>query len=273
MKKLLFIILLFPYLLCAQINIVNENGRKEPSPEMITQVKLLSQFIERFNYTKTFDDKPIDSLFEQQVDRENYIKLLFNLHDSRLLHSDSIPTEYSQLRNKFISEVCSKEKPLFIDKYTSQIFAKALCSVQYKGKTETMQLTLQRLVNNNKTMQWKITDVEATFLEIEQTDDDKIVFIPPNSHETNFMSLARIFADKQHFTQVIQLPDTLNTQANKLQLFALEIYNENLIFQHVAKITYIIKAIRGWEIELEEFNRNHTNSGWLINNIVTLPKP
>ena len=59
MKKILFILFILPNLLCAQITVVNENGRKEPTLEMITQVKLLSQFIERFNYTKTFDDKPV----------------------------------------------------------------------------------------------------------------------------------------------------------------------------------------------------------------------
>ena len=265
MKKIFLLIILLPNLLCAQITVVNENGRKDPTLEMITQVKLLSQFMDRFNYTKTFDDRAIDDEFKQKIDRATYVKLLFNNKDLHLINSDSIPTDYSRLRDKFIAEVCNTDKQLFIDKNTDQLFAYADCDVTYKGKPQKMTMILQRTVSHRKVMQWKIIDAKAKFLKIPQADDNKIAHIPPNSHETNFMSLLHVFEDKEHFLQVF---DNSNFgKVNILPIFTFELYNGNLKYKHVTKIEYKIKAISGWKISIENFNRKDVNSGWLISDI------
>ncbi len=261
MKKILIIISLFlPNLISSQI-IVNENGREKPSLEMITQVKLLAQFIERFNYKKTFDNKNIDSLFRGKIDRKTYIKLLFNRLDKRLINSDSIPTDYSILRDEFIEEVCKQKKQMYIGKYTNKLFAYADCEVIYKGKLNKATLILQRKVNEKNVMFWKIINVKANFLEIPKVKNNKIVHIPPNSHETNFMSLLRIF-QKPKFEKVFDFE-----KIDILSIFAFEIYKKNLKFKYVTKVKYEILDIKNWIISIEEFSRNDINSGWLISNV------
>lgn len=260
MKRLLLIVSIIPNLLSAQVNIINGNLHKESTIEMLTQVKLISQFIERFNYEKTFDDKIIDDEFCRMIDRQTYIRFLFNLHDPRLQNSDSIPSDYSQLRDRFIDEISNEHKPQFIDKYTDSIFARAECVVTYKGKPQKMLLILQRTVSEKKIMEWKIIGAEATFINIPQ-QNNTVVTIPPNSHETNFMSLLRVF-ETPGFSDVFDI-----NQVDILSILVYEIGNKNLAFRYASSVTYEITAIKNWKITIQEFNRNDKNSGWLISDL------
>ena len=228
---------------------------------MIAQVKLFNEFVKRFNYEKTFENKDIDSAFNEQIKRPTYLKLLFNELDERLKSNDNLLTPYSQLQEKFIAEVCDSVKAQFINKYSEDIFAIADCELLYHGKPKKARLTFQKKVHANKTMEWKIIHVKADFLEIPKSKSKHIAYIPPNSNETNFMSLLKIF-EQPKFEDVFEFD-----KENTLAIFAYEIYKKHLKFKHLSKIKYEITAIKNWKITVEEFKRKNLNSGWLISNI------
>ena len=224
-------------------------------------VKQFNEFVDRFNYKTDFLGNPIDSIFESKISREKYLELLFNNKDPRLVPgNDKYSDNYVKLMKEFIQEVVAGN--YLIDKYSIEIVAEAKSLVAYKSKSQEISVYLnQEIVNDG--VKWVILSVNADFLNVLNQDTVLLPFIPPTSNETNFISLKRVFDDKnfQHSYLYIGFSyDPLSTF-----LYAV---NTGLVkFQYVNEIGYHIFDVNGWQLKIKEVNRATENSGWLIDDI------
>jgi hypothetical protein len=222
------------------------------------QVKQLDEFMQRFNYKIDVYGRKIDST--HPITRQQY---LFSLFDINYLKNIS-QTEKSNLK-AFVDEVINSTKPQFLQFANENLFAQAQCQVSYKGRENKMQLLLRVEATPNSGAKWVIADVKSDFLRLSPRKNDSSLYIPPNSHETNFMSMRQAF--QQHSEQVLTYtrPDF---QVDEMSIFVFEIANKNLKIKFIDKITYHFLQLEGWIFTVDFFNRADKNSGWLISRLL-----
>ncbi len=263
MRKLVivtFCYLLLLGLLCNK-NAFSQTLTTSTGRNYYINVKQFNEFVDRFNYKTDFLGNTIDSIFESKISREKYLELLFNNEDPRLVPgNDKYSANYVKLKNQFIQEVVSAS--YLIDKYSIEIIAEAKSLVTYTNRPQEISVFLnQEIVNDG--VKWVILSVNGDFLNVLNKDTVLLRFIPPTSNETNFISLKRVFNDKnfQHY----YLYNGYSYDPLSTFLFAV---NTGLVkFQYVNEIVYHIFDVNGWQLEIKEFNRATENSGWLIDDI------
>ncbi len=262
MHRLIFILFcLLPEIFTSYGNLYSQETVSVTERNFHLNVKQLGEFVSRFNYKTDFKGNSIDSVFISKVSREKYLELLFNNEDPRL-NSDS-DSKYSDLQQEFINEVISKN--FIINRYSAGIIAEAKSQVIYKNKPTEISVFLNQEILN-RGVKWVLLSVKADFLDVLKQDTILLRFIPPTSNETSFISLKRVFDDK-HFQHYYS---NSNYSYDPLSAFLFAL-NSNLVkFEYVNEIEYYILDIPGWCIRVKEFNRNTTNSGWLIDNISRL---
>ena len=258
MKQIyLFLIsIIISFQLTAQITII-QNGKKEALPNMVLQVKQLDEFVNRFNYEQNFYGKKITPEFTKQFPRGKYISLLFNNQDKRIIQNSA---EYFSSIEQFIKDITDGNGQ-YIAKHSTHIYAVADCKLFYKGKTVKATLILNREVTKSYA-KWVIRKVDATFLYLPQKENPSNS-LPPNSHETDFISLKKTLDKKNNFSSITQK----SFQYNQLSSFLFLISTGELKFQYVEKLKYLILDIPNWAIAVQEYKRDSENSGWLISNI------
>ena len=253
------------FLLCfnfTEAQIIKSSDNKLPSSiEMIMQVKQFNQFIERFNYERTFDDKPIDSVFASQINRKQYINYLFNLSDKDL-DSNLV---YKNLKNSFIDEIIMNN--LYLSKLLKNTYVVADCNVFFKGKKENLQLTLQKIVDKDSSSEWKIVSAFADFIKISSIKDTN-VYIPPNANETNFMRICDLLSDKQLISSYFYH----SYEIDYLSIFHYLLFTNQIELKNVKSINYYIFDIPNWIMVVSDFNRKSINSGWLISDLIHIEK-
>ena len=89
-------------------------------------------------------------------------------------------------------------------------------------------------------------------------------YIPPNSQETNFLSLNMLFKNRKCLPQL--MPEKF--QFDNLSAFLTLIYEGILTFKFVSEVRYSLLEIPGCIIKIKDFQRNTLNSGWLIYDIL-----
>jgi len=235
----------------AQI-VVNGNGKKPPTYQMVMHVKQIGEFIERFNYEKTPDNKKIDSTFTKWIDRAGYIGLLFDNQNTGI---DSLT------KAMFISSVVSRN--MILNQNLQLVTAKLTCDVDYRNRKDTLFLTMKTRQDDQGSSEWKIVSVDAPFLNVSKIKDNSL-FIPPNKNETYFMNLRDIFAKPQ--TLYSYTDTTLRIDEFTLLMDAL--YRNDLKFNYVKQITYYFYQVDGWIFRVNYFDRNTDNSGWLIDHLI-----
>ena len=263
MRKLVivtFCYLLLLGLLCNK-NVFSQTLTTSTGRNYYLNVKQFNEFVDRFNYKTDFLGNTIDSIFESKISREKYLEFLFNNEDSRLVSGDDRYSDnYVKKKKKFIQEVVSDS--YLIDKYSIEIIAEAKSLVTYKNSSREISVYLnQEIVNDG--VKWVILSVNADFLNVLKQDTVLLRFIPPTSNETNFISLKRVFDDKnfQHY----YLYNGFSYDPLSTFLFAV---NTGLVkFQYVNEIVYHIFDVNGWQLTIKEYNRDTENSGWLIDDI------
>jgi len=263
MRKLVivtFCYLLLLGLLCNK-NAFSQTLTTSTGRNYYINVKQFNEFVDRFNYKTDFLGNTIDSIFESKISREKYLELLFNNEDPRLVPgNDKYSDSYVKLKNQFIQEVVSNN--YLIDKYSIEIIAEAKSLVTYTNRPQEISVYLnQEIVNDG--VKWVILSINGDFLNVLNKDTVLLRFIPPTSNETNFISLKRVFNDKnfQHY----YLYNGYSYDPLSTFLFAV---NTGLVkFQYVNEIVYHIFDVNGWQLEIKEFNRATENSGWLIDDI------
>lgn len=252
MKKWCFVILIFIY------QNINAQVKSDLEQNLSLQVKQLSEFINRFNYDLDFNSQPIDSIFKTKISRKIYLKALFNQSDARLVISSN---PYALLTDQFIDSVVANNYR--INKNYQQIKAKAHSLIKRNGVSDTIDIYLFRESLGYGMYKWVITDVKDDYYFFQSSDTTGQTFLSPVSNETNFIALQRVLKDREQL--MAYTPDGFTL--DNLSLFIYDLYNKNIVFEHVIELTYFINDIPGWEVRVKEFTRNTCNSGWLIDDI------
>jgi len=234
----------------------------QATAQMILQVKLLDEFVERFNYKKTFRNTVPDSAFRKEFSRQAYLSLLFNADEKRLDSGKAgySPT-YRKLKDEFVNHVVQNK--LMIDNLMTGVYAQARCEVTYKARKEEVTILFRKMVYPSTASEWLIHRVYAPWLATPPLDSTVRITIAPNAHETNFMGVNRIFEGKKNLRQV---QDTDFVYDNRV-VFQYLLQNGEVQFKHVRKLTFYFTSIQGWVFTVKEFSRATLNSGWLISDL------
>lgn len=260
MKKQLFLILAFTAILFSaqSQHLANSSISAETPDQYYLQVKQFGEFIDRFNYLSDWKGNRIDGNFEAKFPRYQYLRYLFNQEEKRL--KNPADSSYSILCNRFISEMVDSVSPQYISLYSGKVVAKTLVNFNYSGKKQQGTISFIPEVLPDRSAKWVISKVETLcFYNI--ADSLKTYFIAPNSHETSFINLKRI----ENLSNPIYFFPTMVTADTSL-LFMTEVAANRLTINTIEKVVYTITFPR-WIITVEEFNRETSNSGWLISNV------
>jgi hypothetical protein len=226
------------------------------------RIKQFNEFIDRFNFSTNFKGEKVSSEFKSKINRIDYIKILFNFQDPRLLKDKpSFSPAYRDLILEFVKEV--SDDSIYISKYSDRIIASAKTRVKYKNEPKDISMYLSREVLSKNRIKWVIVSVYADFLDIVKEDTTMIRFIPPNSHELDFMNVKRAMEDKDHLDDYARK----GYEYDPLSVFFFNIRNGNIVMDYVSEVEYFIFDIPGWCFRVKDFNRTSSNSGWLIDNI------
>ncbi|MCF6130907.1 hypothetical protein [Flavobacterium wongokense] len=238
------------------------------------EVKQVDEFIERFNdadhtlikdYNKKFTKSPLT--------REALIKSLF---DSK--RSD---WNYEEVMT-FITQVTNEEDPEYLDFNNENWYAKVSCNLKWKGKLQkaVLKLNIRNLANGG--CKWVLTDIEADFLKLKNPDGTKVVvvqpqiatptdfrkFLNPISHTNDFLEIDKISEDAADLGYYV---DKSEKYSDSMCLFIAECRQNNIKILHANSIVYTFSQIKGWQIEIRQFNRQSRNSGWLISKLIKTP--
>ena len=260
MKSKIFITVLLVCGLVCHGQFISSEKMSHATENMILNVKQFGQFVKRFNYVEDFMGNAIEADFAAQFPRNEYIKFLFNLKDSRLDESNPDFQKFNAKANAFIEYVCDGKR--LISRNSDKIIVSAECEVKYKNQIESLNLILQQKYRNGGYC-WEIVGAPNIGNFKVGNSDSERSFIPPTNNELNFTHLKRVFEDNENF--IDYLDD--NYQNSSLNILKSFVEQGTIEFHHVKKMTYFIFDIEGWAIRVDEFVRDDVNSGWLIGNI------
>lgn len=249
-------------LIIANNNLFAQNlvGSQKSEEEIFTaRIKQLSEFTDRFNYKSDFYGKPVDQAFMSKMPRERMLSLLFDLKDPRTIKGTSDYQEaYVKEKSAFISEV--RENNLLIEKHSAGIIAEAKTRILFKGEPHIISLFLNQEAAGKGSYKWVLLSAKGEIFDIFKEDTTMVRFIPPASHETDFINLGRALEDADH----LQDYASSNFKPDYLTLFFYSIKSGAIKFDYVEGVVYHIIDIPGWYFKVKDFNRNELNSGWLI---------
>jgi hypothetical protein len=234
------------------------------------RTKQFSEFTERFNYKSDFNGNPVDQTFMTKMPRDKMISLLFDLNDPRTgTGNQNYSEEYVKTRAAFISDITKKQ--LLINSHSPGIIAEARARVIYNGKPQTISLFLNQEQVGKTSIKWVLLSAKGDIFDIFKEDTSMVRFIPPTSHETDFINLKRALEDADH----LQDYASNDYHPDYLTLFFYCLRTGILKYEYVENVTYHIIDIPGWYFKVKDFNRNELNSGWLITDVkknnLTLP--
>jgi hypothetical protein len=241
--------------------ISNNGGAKEK--HFVYEVKEIDEFFERFN-----DER---GSFIRGVYKAHHVK--FNIPRQRLIMSlfnFENTSKDSVLINKFVSDVTKKKKPIYLDYYGDDWYAELTCKFKYNSSSIVIPVIMKIEMTQNKGSKWMIVAVGSSTLKskivvTEMTQSKiKTKIITPTSNGTNFVSLKRVFEDKENLSDYFE--SAYFKRSNMLEFYN-AILNREIEFLDVMKIKYHFLLADKWIFTVEDFTREELNSGWLINHI------
>ncbi len=253
-------IFLFIFLAFTNYAVSQDIISKTKTPrKYVLKVSQFDQFIRRFNYDEDVFGNPMSESFSKKVSRNEYIDMLFDQKDNRLINNDKV---YSELKNEFVNKVVSNNYR--INRLSDSLFGVACCEINYNNKTKIIKLIMKQ-EKSHKGICWVIYDVLADFIyDKDNVDDGGLMFIPPTSNEVNYIHLKRVLNNKDSIANYAYK----DYKCNRLSIFFHLIYTNEIEYKHVLSLQYYIFDIPGYLIQVKEFNRDDDNSGWLIENVV-----
>ncbi len=261
-KQAFLILLLLISLISLKAQVgLNSGSKIETPPEYYLKVKQFGEFIDRFNYTSDWKGQLITDEFSQRVPRAGYLKFLINAEDSRL--NNPADSSYRLLCNRFIDFAIAPENPQKINLYQGQVRAWVKVRIVFAGKEHLVDIEMLPEVLPDRSAKWSINKV-VTDCFSSVTDSMASHFIAPNSHETGFINLNKLngTSNPAYFlSRGLATDPTL--------LFVTEVAENRLKVKTIEQLVYFI-TFPGYEITVEEFNRDFSNSGWIISNIVAV---
>lgn len=227
------------------------------------QTKQVNQFFRRFNAEEDITGKRLyqgDPGYRDVKARKKFLSILFDNQNQGVSSQD---------RMAFIENVTSQRNPVYLDFHGKGIFAEVSTEFIYK-KEKTPVVLYLRLEHQNLGYKWVISNVycskfDQIFPHLKDTTNLSLI-IHPMSHELDFMNIHKIFRDLGNLDYYAEE----NYQPDHLTLFIAECKNGNLKFEVVNNVKFHFFQIPGWYFEVNYFNRNENNSGWLISNLLKI---
>ena len=257
----LLVILTATFSILAQSN--SMNGFTADETVLYTMNKQVGQFVKRFNmeedqYGKVLPES--DKRYHDKALRENLLPGMFDKYN---------PRTAGKLKQFFIDDVTSEDSAVFLNFLDKNWYAEVSTTFIADGAEVNIILYLT-LEKENLGSKWIISNVWYSFFPslfptLDSTEQAKY-FLHPMSHELDFMNLHKAL-DKpdriQYYASQEYRPDFLT-------LFFYQIKTGKLKFKQIDDVKFHFFQIPDWYFELSYFNRNDTNSGWLISNLIYL---
>jgi hypothetical protein len=236
-------------------------------PWMRHQVHFVSDFVGRLNYQLTPDDQPFDSTSRQLYPRQQYVRMLFDEQDVRLVpRSGRYSPLYEARADQFAEEVSTDTAQVYLSDPFERLFAQVRMAVEYRGKPEQIQFFLKQFHEDDAYL-WRIIGVQATFLrsatrsvEVAPARSTRL-FIASNAHETQFLDLFNHLRARRNLLAFVPGGYRVSAEAGAL---AQAVRAGAVVPTGVEDVRLYLDTRRRWVLGLGRFVRETENSGWLI---------
>lgn len=237
------------------------NGFTEDETVLYTMNKQVGQFVKRFNMEEDQYGKDLRETDDRYHNNEMREKLLPGMFDKYN------PRTAGKLKQFFVDDVTNEDSSVFLNFFDKNWYAEVSTTYIADGAEVNIILYLG-LEKENLGSKWVITNVwysyfPSIFPEIDSAEQAKY-FLHPMSHELDFMNLHKALDHPDH----IQNYASQNYRPDFLTLFFYQTKTGNLKFKQINDVKFHFFQIPNWYFELSYFNRNDTNSGWLISNLI-----
>lgn len=258
-------IVLLLAMLCGSLALIAQNGSMngftDDETVLYTMNKQVGQFVKRFNmeedqYGKTL---PVsDKRYHNKALREKLLPGMFDTYN---------PRTSGKLKQYFMDDVTNEDSAVFLNFLDENWYAEVSTTFIADGAEVNIILYLS-LEKENLGSKWIISNVwysyfPSLFPTIDSTEQAKY-FLHPMSHELDFMNLHKAL-ERPDNTQYYA---SNNYHPDYLTLFFYQMKTGELKFKQIDDVKFHFFQIPGWYFELSYFNRNDTNSGWLISNLI-----
>lgn len=219
--------------------------------------KQVDQFVHRFNMEEGPSGKLLSKTDKRYHNNALRRKLLPYLFDR------SNPRTAGKLQKYFIADVTNKKHPFYLNFHDKNWYAEVSATFDNDGQSMTLILFLT-VEKEGLGSKWIISNVYDTELHRlfppENEAGHMKYFLHPQSHEIDFMNLNKALDDPKH----IEYYAATNYHPDYLTLFFYLVKTGKLKFEHINSVKFHFLQIPHWYFELSYFNRNTSNSGWLI---------
>jgi hypothetical protein len=237
----------------------------------LNQVKTLDEFIARFNNSKNMFDgykkiaKTDTSIINFQkrifgkdsINRNQMLITVFNMDKVEKIGKDKIM--------QFAKQVNDSVKPILLSFYDMEWYAELSCEVLYKKQAKKVTLIMQSIVSatDKKASSWHLVGCYADFLQVEPKNKQKTQGLKPNENDLSFIELITLAEDKENVATVTKK----DFQADLLSILLYAVKNGDVTLQQVTSTKYHFLQIPNWIFVVENYQRNTSNSGWLISDL------
>lgn len=256
----LFVFILASEILFAQYGSIGKSVNSEDEKILYMMNKQVNQFIKRFNMEEDQYGKSLknnNKYYHNQKIRRKLLEQMFDVHN---------PRTNSSLKKYFIEDVTNPKHPIYLKFLDKNWFAEVSATFIKDGEEQyiILYLTLEKAGLGSK---WVISNVyynyTSSFFPESDTNVAKLYFLHPQSHELDFMNLHKALDHPSH----IQYYASSNFHPDYLTLFFYLMKTGQLKFKEITNVKFHFFQIPNWYFELSYYNRDDTNSGWLISNL------
>lgn len=227
----------------------------------LAQTKQVNQFFLRFNGEEDTRGNRLyagDPAYHDLKTRKKYLEILFD---------NSNPMINDDAKFVFINDALNKKDPAFLNFYGNGWFAELSTTFMYK-KERVSLIIFMKLEKQLQGYKWVFSNVyfdrfESWFTHVDDTLNTSRI-IHPMSHELDFMNIHKVFKEPDKVDYYLQR----HYRPDMVSLFIMEVRNGNLSFVSVNNTKFHIFQVPNWYFEISWFNRNSSNSGWLISNLL-----
>ncbi len=236
------------------------SGRLGGEHNLYAMNKQVNQFVHRFNMEESLDGTPLkksDKRYHNSALRKKLMPYLFDMQN---------PRTSGKLQQYFIADVANKQHPVFLNFLDKNWYAEVSATFENEGEPVhlILFLTVEKAGLGSK---WIISNVYDNELHnlfpVENEAGHMKYFLHPQSHELDFMNLNKALDDPKH----VEYYASTNYHPDYLTLFFYLVKTGKLKFENIDSVKFHFLQIPHWYFELSYFNRNTSNSGWLISNL------
>ncbi len=233
----------------------------------IRNVKLIDEFIERFNDDKdTYLRKALAADDTQyDISRRMLLVSLFNLENTSFTDKDT-------LLKGFFRRVLDKDNPTYLSFNDTDWYASAQCVFLYKGRLVEIPIVLRVRSKGDEWAKWMIAGIGKQVpgkgpmpsISTGYKDAKMPTYISTSSYATNFVELHYIFT-KNIEPELVFEKGLLASEDGRA--FISLVRDGALRFQYAKKIIFHFFQVKDWLFTVDEFKRKAYNSGWLISSM------